>query len=62
MSIPCYFADGTPMSESTADMIMRAFGWQSAHHAERVIGVAEERRRRAYIVSHAEATEHGDAA
>ncbi|WP_280442253.1 hypothetical protein [Nocardia brasiliensis] len=43
--IPCRYADGTPVPEAEADMIMRALGFSSAREAERIIGDGEQRRR-----------------
>lgn len=45
MSIPCTFKDGTGVSVTDADAIMRALGFSSAMHAEEVIGEAERRRK-----------------
>ncbi|QIS00969.1 hypothetical protein F5X71_00270 [Nocardia brasiliensis] len=43
--IPCSYADGSPVPEIEADMIMRAFGFSSAREAERIISSGTRRRR-----------------
>ncbi|WP_433658081.1 hypothetical protein ACQPW1_39835 [Nocardia sp. CA-128927] len=55
--ILCRYADGTPVPEVEADMIMRALGFTCAREAERIIGDGERRRRERRDLGAAEFTD-----